>query len=74
MKALEPRRPVTGWVVLSEQFHRSTLHFSFRRASCAPHAHFPFHEDPGDAFVWLKDAPLTARIGASLRLYHFPER
>lgn len=74
MHALEPRRPVTGWVVLSEQFYWSTLHFSFRRASCAPHAHFPFHEDPGDAFDWLKNARLEARIGASLRLYHLSER
>jgi hypothetical protein len=70
MQPLEPGRPVTGWVVLSEQFYRSTLHFSFRRTSCASHAPFSFHEDPGDAFDWLKNAPLGARIGASLRLYH----
>ena len=28
------RKPVTGWVVPSEQFYRSGLHFSFRRESC----------------------------------------
>jgi hypothetical protein len=74
MHPLEPQKPVKGWVVLSEQFYRSTLHFSFRRASCDPHAPFPFHEDPGDAFAWLKDVPLTAKVGASLRLYHLDER
>lgn len=74
MQVLEPGKPVGGWVVLSEQFYRSTLHFSFRRASCAPDAKYQFHADPGDAFDWLKQVPLTARIGASLRLYHLPER
>ena len=29
MIPLEPGKPVTGWVVLSEQFYRSGLHFSF---------------------------------------------
>ena len=74
MHALEPGRPVTGWVVLSEQFYRSTLHFSFRRDSCAREAEYGFHSDPGDAFDWLKGAPLTAQIGTSLRLYHLAER
>lgn len=74
MHPLAPGQPVGGWIVLSEQFYRSTLHFSFRRASCAPDAKYQFHADPGDAFDWLKDAPLTARIGASLRLYHLPDR
>ena len=54
---LEGQRPVTGWVVLSEQFYRSGLHFSFRRESCAPHAHYRFHVDPRDAFDWLCDKP-----------------
>ena len=74
MHALEPGRPVTGWVVLSEQFYRSTLHFSFCRDSCAREAEYGFHSDPGDAFDWLKGGPLTAQIGASLRLYHLAER
>lgn len=71
---LLPGRPVTGWVVLSEQFYRSGLHFSFRRESCAPHARYPFHADPPDAFDWLKSFQPVARIGASLRLYYVPER
>jgi len=73
MHALEPGRPVTGWVVLSEQFYRSTLHYSFRSDSCAREAKYGFHSDPGDAFDWLKGVPLTAQIGASLRLYHLAE-
>lgn len=71
---LEPGKPVTGWVVLSEQFYRSTLHFSFRRESCAPGAAYKFHDDPPTAFDWLKPVQPVARIGASLRLYHLPER
>jgi hypothetical protein len=71
---LLPGRPVTGWVVLSEQFYRSGLHFSFRRESCAPHARYPFHKDPPDAFDWLAAFQPVARIGASLRLYDVPER
>jgi len=71
---LEPRRPVTGWVVLSEQFYRAGLKFSFRRESCAPGAHYPFHIDPADAYDWLKAYQPVARVGASLRLYHIPER
>ncbi len=67
---LLPGQPVTGWVVLSEQFYRSGLHFSFRRESCAPHAHYVFHEDPENAFDWLRSLQPVARIGASLRLYH----
>ena len=38
MIPLEPGKPVSGWVVLSEQFYRSGLHFSFRRESCAARA------------------------------------
>jgi len=72
MIPLEARRPVTGWVALSEQFYRSGLHFSFRRASCAPHAEYPFHVDPVDAFDWLKGFEPVARVGASVRLYHIP--
>jgi hypothetical protein len=70
---LEPRRPVTGWVVLSEQFFRAGLKFSFRRESCAPGAHYPFHIDPADAYDWLKAYQPVAWVGASLRLYHIPE-
>lgn len=71
---LEPRRPVTGWVVLSEQFYRAGLKFSFRRESCAPGAHYRFHVDPADAYDWLKAHQPVAWVGASLRLYHIPEK
>jgi hypothetical protein len=74
MIPLEPRKPVTGWIVLSEQFYRSGLHFSFRRESCAPHAPYPFHIDPIDAFDWLKGTEPVAHVGASVRLYHLAER
>jgi len=47
--------------------------FSFRRESCAAEGRYQFHADPPDAFDWLKPHPMTARIGASLRLYHLPE-
>jgi hypothetical protein len=70
MIPLEPRQRVTGWVVLSEQFYRSGLHFSFRRESCAPHAPYPFHVDPADAFDWLEGSQPVARVGASIRLYY----
>jgi len=60
--------------VLSEQFYRSTLHFSFRRESCAAEAKYQFHADPPDAFDWLKPLRMTARIGASLRLYDLRQR
>ena len=69
LQPLEPGRPVTGWVALSEQFYRSGLHFSFRRESCAPDASYAFHADPPNAFDWLKAYQPVARIGASLRLY-----
>jgi len=71
---LEPRKPVGGWVVLSEQFYRAGLKFSFRRESCAPGAHYPFHIEPADAYDWLKAHEPVAWVGASLRLYHLPER
>jgi len=71
---LEPRKPVSGWVVLSEQFYRAGLKFSFRRESCAPLAHYPFHIEPADAYDWLKAYEPVAWVGASLRLYHIPER
>lgn len=71
---LAPGQPATGWIVLSEQFYRSGLHFSFRRESCAPHARYAFHQDPADAFDWLRPREPVARIGASLRLYYVAER
>lgn len=71
---LAPRQPVSGWVVLSEQFYRAGLKFSFRRESCAPGAHYPFHIEPADAYDWLKRYEPVAWVGASLRLYHVPER
>jgi hypothetical protein len=61
-------------VVLSEQFYRSGLHFSFRRESCARGASYPFHVDPVDAFDWLKAVEPVARVGASVRVYHVPGR
>ena len=69
MIPLEPGKPVTGWVVLSEQFYRSGLHFSFRRESCEPDAPYKFHADAADAFDWLKAVEPVARVGASLRVY-----
>jgi hypothetical protein len=72
MIPLEPGKPVTGWVVLSEQFYRSGLHFSFRRESCAPHAPYKFHADAADAFDWLKAVEPVGRVGASLRVYWVP--
>jgi hypothetical protein len=69
MIPLEPGKPVTGWVVLSEQFYRSGLHFSFQRESCAPGARYRFHADPANAFDWLKGLEPVARVGASVRIY-----
>ena len=70
MIPLEPGKPVKGWVVLSEQFYRSGLHFSFRRESCERGATYPFHVDPVDAFDWLKGLQPVARVGASVRVYY----
>ncbi len=70
---LVPKVPVTGWIVLSEQFYRSDFFVSFRRESCAS-PHYSFNMAPGDSFDWLKAYQPIARIGATLRLYHLPER
>ena len=69
MIPLEPGKPVGGWVVLSEQFYRSGLHFSFGRESCAPGARYRFKADPADAFDWLKGVEPVGRVGASVRVY-----
>jgi hypothetical protein len=70
---LEPKVPVTGWIVLSEQFYRSNFFVSARRESCAS-PHYDFHVAPAGSFDWLKVYEPVARIGATLRLYHVPER
>ena len=70
---LVPRVPVTGWIVLSEQFYRSDFFVSIRRESCAS-PHYKFNLAPGGSFDWLKAYEPVARIGATLRLYHLPER
>jgi hypothetical protein len=70
MIPLAPRKPVTGWVALSEQFYRSGLHYSVRRASCEAGAAYQFNADPPDAFDWLRGIQPVARVGASVRLYH----
>jgi hypothetical protein len=70
---LRPKVPVTGWIVLSEQFYRGDFFVSFRRESCAsPHYHFVMA--PAGSFDWLKAYQPVARIGATLRLYHLPEQ
>jgi hypothetical protein len=70
---LVPHVPVTGWIVLSEQFYRGNFFVSIRRESCAsPHYHFVLA--PGGSFDWLKAYQPVARIGATLRLYHLPEQ
>jgi hypothetical protein len=74
MLPLVPGQPVTGWIVLSEQFHRSSFFASFRRDSCDPASRYSFKLVPGDSFDWLKAFEPVARVGASLRLYHVPER
>ena len=70
---LMPSVPVTGWVVLSEQFYRSNFFVGIRRESCAS-PHYTFKLAPGGSFDWLKAYQPVARIGATLRLYHLPER
>jgi hypothetical protein len=70
---LEPNVPVTGWIVLSEQFYRSNFFVSTRRESCAS-PHYTFKIAPAGSFDWLKAYEPVARIGATLRLYHVPER
>jgi hypothetical protein len=66
---LEPNVPVTGWIVLSEQFYRSNFLVSFDRKSCAS-PHYKFNMAPAGSFDWLKAYEPVARIGATLRLYH----
>ncbi|HVY38252.1 MAG TPA: hypothetical protein VHM31_09955 [Polyangia bacterium] len=70
---LLPKVPVTGWVVLSEQFYRSDFFVGVRRDSCTP-PHYTFDLLPGDSFDWLKRYQPVARIGATIRLYDIPER
>jgi hypothetical protein len=70
---LLPRQPTTGWIVLSEQFYRSNFFLSNRRESCERN-HYSLDVASGDAFDWLKAFKPVARIGASLRLYHLPDR
>ena len=70
---LEPRVPVTGWIVFSEQFYRSNFFVSTRRESCAS-PHYKFNLAPGGSFDWLKAYEPLARIGATLRLYYVPAR
>lgn len=70
---LVPRVPVTGWVVLSEEFYRSNFFVSVRRESCAS-PHYTFDLAPAGSFDWLKSYQPVARIGASLRLYQIPDR
>jgi len=65
--------PVTGWVVLSEQFYRSNFFVGFRRDSCAS-PHYRLKTAPAGAYDWLKAYEPVARIGATLRLYYIPER
>ncbi|HVT09870.1 MAG TPA: hypothetical protein VHO67_20550 [Polyangia bacterium] len=69
---LVPKVPVTGWVVLSEQFYRSDFFVGIRRDSCTP-PHDTFDLAPGDSFDWLKRYEPVARIGATIRLYDIPE-
>jgi hypothetical protein len=70
---LESKVPVTGWIVLSEQFYRSDFFVSTRRESCAS-PHYKFILQPAGSFDWLKAHEPVARIGATLRLYYIPER
>jgi hypothetical protein len=67
---LTPGEPVTGWVVLSEQFYRSRRFFTFRRESCDDGARYRFEVADGDRFEWLRSVQPVARLGASFRLYH----
>jgi hypothetical protein len=69
---LVPRVPVTGWIVLSEQFYRSNFFVSVRRESCDS-PHYRFDLAPAGSFDWLKAYEPVSRIGATLRLYHVPE-
>ncbi len=73
LEPLQPKVPVTGWVVLSEQFYRSNFLVSLRRPSCAS-PHYRFDVAPDGSFDWLHAYEPVARIGATLRLYHIPER
>ena len=70
---LVPKVPVTGWIVLSEQFYRSDFFVSVGRESCTS-PHYKLALAPNGSFDWLKPYQPVARIGATLRLYHLPEQ
>lgn len=70
---LVPRRPATGWIVISENYYRAPDLIGLRRDPCDPSTAYGFHEAPADGFAWLRAHAPVARIGASLRLYHIDE-
>ncbi len=57
----------------SEQFYRSNFFVGYRRESCSS-PHYKFNLLPPVSFDWLKGYEPVARIGATLRLYHLPDR
>lgn len=70
LKALEPHRPVTGWVAISEMCYRGVWD-SVLKDPCDPGSRYR-DPNPQDQYAWLKAYEPVAYAGKSIRIYHIP--
>jgi hypothetical protein len=66
LKNLEPGRPVTGWIAISEMYYRD----HWRKIYADPCDRHPLGESERGAYAWLRSYEPVAFAGRSIRIYH----
>ena len=70
LRWLEPGRPVTGWVAISEMYFRGHWRMSYADPCDRDR---PVLSEARDGYAWLGRYEPVARAGSSIRIYHVPE-
>ena len=72
LTGLEPGKPATGWIAISENYYRERSTFRLVKDPCDPKSFYQAKEIPPHPFTWLHVYTPVAINGSSVRLYHLP--
>jgi 4-amino-4-deoxy-L-arabinose transferase-like glycosyltransferase len=72
LTALEPGKPATGWIAISENYYQERSTFQLLKDPCQPKSAYGEKDAPFKPFAWLHAHKPVAIVGSSVRLYYVP--
>jgi hypothetical protein len=72
LTALQPGKPATGWIAISENYYQERSTFVLLKDPCQPKSFYKDNEVPVKPFTWLRAYKPVAIVGSSVRLYQIP--